>query len=134
MKHLYLLCITMLLFAVKGITQTSVIPATPTANNMEKMAVAIKTSAIDDSAFGRIHILPNIAVGKITVIVDDANTNVIQQGECIVYNNSGYPVASKPFTTGSNEIFVNTLSTGMYYVRLIQKNGQAAVRKFMVTR
>jgi len=114
--------------------QTTVIPPTPSANVVEKSNITYHTSAAGDSAFNHINILPNLAMGKITVKVDDANTNVIQQGECIIFNNAGVAVAKKPFTTGTNEIFVNTLSTGMYFISLVQFNGQIASKKFVVVR
>lgn len=131
MKNLCITCAVALLTAVAVNAQQAVIPAVPTANNAQKSNFTTNTTS-DDSAFNHIRILPNLAVGRITLIVDDANTNINQQGECVVYNSGGVLVAQSPFTTGTTDIFVNNFPAGMYYIRLIQKNGQAAVRKFIM--
>lgn len=134
MKILY----TFLAFFATAITrlnaQTTVIPPTASATSVEKNNMVYRTSAAEDSIFSHIYILPNLAKGKITLKVDDANPNVIQQGECIIFNSGGAAVAKSPFTTGTNEIYVTTLPAGMYFLRLVQKNGQVASRKFVVTR
>jgi hypothetical protein len=133
MKTFYLI----LIFLAAGVclhAQTEVMPSPASVNNIEKSNAMARSSAADDSTFNHIHILPNLAVGKITLVVDDANANVIQQGECVIYNSGGLPVAKSPFTTGTNQIYITILPAGMYYVKLMQKNGEVATRKFLVMR
>ncbi len=133
MKSLYLMCAAALLMLVsKTYAQQTVIPDVAAANNAQRTNVITNTSRVDDSMFNHIRILPNLAAGRITLIIDDANANVIQQGECVVYNNGGTPVAKSPFTTGTTDIFVSNFPVGMYYIKLMQRNGQAAIRKFVV--
>jgi hypothetical protein len=134
MKIFYLLLIATMVAATGLKAQATVIPATASATSVEKSGIVYHTSADGDSAFNHILILPNLAMGKITLKVDDANTNVIQQGECTIFNSGGAPVAKAPFTTGTNEIFVTTMPAGMYFIRLVQKNGQVASKKFVVVR
>jgi len=123
------------LLAATGLhAQTQTIPAPATYNNLEKSSISFQSSNADDSLLSHVQILPNIAMGRITVVVADANVNVIQQGECIVFNNAGAPVAKSPFTTGTNQIYVSTMATGMYFVKLMQKNGNSVTRKFMAVR
>jgi len=133
MKTFYTLLIT-LLTATGLHAQTQSIPAPATNNGMEKSSFSAQSSNADDSLLSHVQVLPNLAMGRITVVVADANVNVIQQGECVIFNNAGAPVAKSPFTTGANQIYVSTLSTGMYFVKLMQKNGQSVTRKFAVVR
>lgn len=133
MKTFYTLLIVLL--AATGLhAQTQTIPSPATYNNIEKSSVASQSSNADDSLLSRVQILPNLAAGRITVVVADANVNVIQQGECVIFNNAGAPVAKSPFTTGTNQVYVSTLSTGMYFVKLLQKNGNSITKKFVVVR
>ncbi len=129
MKRLYMIC---LMVFVMAHTLAAQIPVLPAANNLQATSPSVNSSTISDSVFTYIQIFPNAAKGQIILKVDDANKNVIQQGECIVYNNAGLPVAKNTFTTGTNIIYINTLSSGLYYIRLLQKNGQSVVRKFMI--
>ena len=133
MKTFYTLLIT--LFTATGLyAQTQSIPAPATSNGIEKSSYSFQSSNADDSLLSQVQILPNLAMGRITVVVADANVNVIQQGECVIFNNAGAPVAKSPFTTGTNQIYISTLSTGMYFVKLMQKNGQSLTRRFVVVR
>lgn len=133
MKTIYTLLIA--LFAVTGLhAQTQTIPAPATYNNFEKSSTILQSSNADDSLISRVQILPNLAMGRVTVVVADANVNVIQQGECVIFNTAGAPVAKSPFTTGTNQIYVSTLATGMYFVKLMQKNGNSVTKKFVVVR
>lgn len=133
MKTFYTLLIT-LLTATGLHAQTQSIPVPATNNGMEKSSFSTQSSNADDSLLSHVQVLPNLAMGRITLVVADANVNVIQQGECVIFNNAGAPVAKSPFTTGTNQIYVSTLSTGMYFVKLMQKNGQSVTRKFVVVR
>ena len=133
MKVIYL--IAAFVIVTTGLhAQRQVIPATASVDNIEKSNMGHPSSAADDSLFNHVRILPNLAMGRVTLIVDDANTNVIQQGECVIYNSAGTPVAKNPFTTGANQIYVTTLPAGMYFIKLIQKNGEQTTRKFVVMR
>ena len=133
MKTFYAIIVFLL-----GITslhaQKQQIPSISSATNLEKNSGFASSSNVDDSLFGSIKILPNLAAGKITLLVSDENVNVIQQGECVIFNSAGAPVARAPFTTGTNQIYVNTMPSGMYFLKLMQKNGQTATKKFVVMR
>lgn len=133
MKIFYTLLVSLLAMASLH-AQRQEIPPVSSATNLEKSFGLNSNSAADDSLFGSIKILPNLAAGKITLLVSDENVNVIQQGECVIFNSGGAHVARAPFTTGTNQIYVNTLQSGMYFLKLIQKNGQAATKKFVVVR
>lgn len=133
MKTFYIFLIALL--AATGLhAQTQVIPATASVSNAEKSSLSYSSSNADDSLLNHIQILPNLAMGRITLQVSDANVNVIQQGECVIYNSGGQPVAKSAFTTGTTQIYVTNLPTGMYYLKLMQRNGEAATRKFVVVR
>ncbi|HWB25440.1 MAG TPA: T9SS type A sorting domain-containing protein [Chitinophagaceae bacterium] len=133
MKTFYTMLI--MLAGIMGLrAQTEVIPANPPINNVTRAGVYQASSAADDSAFSKIEILPNLAVGRVTLVVNDANPNVVQQGECVIFNSGGRPVANAPFTTGTNQIYVTTFSAGLYYIRLVQNNGLVATKKFVVMR
>jgi hypothetical protein len=67
-------------------------------------------------------------------MVDSKNSDGFAEGEAVIYSNGGYPVAKKPFTTGTNDIYVNNLKGGLYFLRLIDKSGQIVVKEFVVTR
>lgn len=135
MKTFYAFMIC-LLAATTLYAQKQEIPTTvSTVTNVERSHLsATPSSAVDDSLFGSIKILPNMAAGKITLLISDENVNVIQQGECVIFNSGGAAVARAPFTTGTTQIYVNTMPSGMYFLKLVQKNGQVATKKFVVMR
>ena len=133
MKTFYIFFIA-LLAATSLRAQTQTIPAIASSTNVEKSSMGFSASNADDSIFNHIQILPNLAMGRITVQVSDANVNVIQQGECVIYNSGGKPVAKSPFTTGTTQLYVTNLPAGMYFLKLMQRNGESATRKFVVVR
>ncbi|HVX51800.1 MAG TPA: hypothetical protein VHB48_16685, partial [Chitinophagaceae bacterium] len=111
MKALILL--TALIFvAATGYSQQKMIPVTPGADNHSQYNYSNPVFS-SDSIFGSVRIYPNLAVGRLTLVVNDANPCILQQGECIVYNNSGLPLAQSPFTTGTNQIYITALPAGM---------------------
>jgi hypothetical protein len=129
--YAFILC---LLAATSLHAQKQEIPAVSTATNLEKNGAFASSSNVGDSLFGSIKILPNLAAGKIILLVSDENVNVIQQGECVIFNSGGAPVARASFTTGTNQIYINNMPSGMYFLKLMQKNGQVATKKFVVMR
>lgn len=133
MKTVYIFF--MCLLVAGGIkAQTQSIPAPASGTNIEKSGLSYSSSNADDSMLNHIQILPNLAMGRITLQVSDANVNVIQQGECVIYNSDGLPVAKTAFTTGTTQIYITRMPAGLYFLTLMQRNGETATRKFVVVR
>ena len=129
MKHYFQLTAIILIMAVRAIAQ-----APATFNSAEGNAFANITLLATDTANANIRVLPNPSSGMIVLMLGDANTNAFVQGQAIVYNGGGQPVAQKSYTTGTNNIYVGNLSNGMYFLRVMPKNGVAVVKGFVVAR
>jgi hypothetical protein len=129
MKHLLLLITATLTMALFAGAQF----AAP-FNNAAKSTLATASPGAEDSVISFIHVLPNPAAGRIVVVAGDAKTAVQVQFEAVVYNNSGVPVARKTLMAGTNDIYVSNLGNGLYFLRLIEKDGQTAVKQFAVLR
>ena len=129
MKHLFILAAAIFVMATNASAQN-----VPTYNNAERSLAPNATSRADDSVLANVRILPNPSSGMIILMVDDANPDVLAQGEAVVYNSGGQPVAKKAYTTGVNDIFVNNLASGIYFLQLMPKSGLAVVKEFAVAR
>ena len=129
MKRFIIILAAVATIAVQASAQT---PAT--FNNVKSAAINSSSNA-DDSIVARIRIFPNPASDILRVSVDDANMNVLSQGEAVIYSSNGQPVIRKPYTTGTNDFYINNLSSGMYFLRLMPKSGGLiAVKQFAVVR
>jgi hypothetical protein len=129
MKRLIIILAAVATIAIKASAQT------PATFNNEKGTVISSSSQADDTLVARVRIFPNPASDILRVSVDDANMNVLSQGEAVIYSSNGQAVIRKPYTTGTNDFYINNLSTGLYFLRLLPKSGGLiAIKQFAVVR
>ena len=82
------------------------------------------------SSTAEVKMFPNPARSQATVYINSIKEE--DQGEMVVYNNSGKVVLRNPIQTGNNDINVSQFSTGTYTVKIFTKDRSVYTQQLMV--
>ena len=95
-------------------------------NTAENVVGCPVTSVATVPTDGKFEIYPNPVLDELTIVADNNIYNSV-----LITNTLGRIMKQQPLTGNTTKLNINTLSPGLYYVRLIQENGHFRVEKFV---
>jgi hypothetical protein len=79
-----------------------------------------------------VYIWPNPAREKIRVYVNSITES--DEGECIIYNNSGQPVLKQWIRNGNNDIYLGNVEEGLYIVTIATRQKHIISKRILINR
>ena len=95
-------------------------------NTVENVVGCSTTSVGGINAEKTFDIYPNPVSDELTVVADN-----LVYSSLVIFNNIGQVLQQQPIVTGTTKLNTRSLPQGLYYIRLIQENGNYKVQKFV---